>query len=339
MSETNLLQVENLTLHFPISTDLLGRTTVKLKAVDDISFSLSAGKTLGIVGESGSGKTTLGRCIARLYQPTSGSIKFNSGSSTIDLARLTRKQLRPIRAQIQMLFQDPNASLNARMRVGDIVAEPLEIHQVGNRASRAKIVSDLLLRVGLGVDAVNRFPHQLSGGQRQRVGIARALSIKPKLLICDEPVSALDVSVQAQVLNLLIDLQKELGLTYIFIAHDLGVVDYICERIMVMYLGRIVEQADRSELVSRPAHPYTAALLRALPVRSAFGARKRTVLHGDIPSPINPPSGCVFRTRCTHAKDICAANVPLLLPLKRHPDTQVACHLANELDLKSSGIG
>lgn len=334
MDRDTLLEITDLKQYFPIRKGLLKRVVGNVRAVDGVSFSVKRGETVGLVGESGSGKTTTGRCIVRLYDPTSGSINFNRDEGVVDIARLDKRELRPVRRDIQMLFQDPNSSLNARMRIGDIVAEPLEIHEIGNRRSRAERVERLLAQVGLGEEMINRYPHQLSGGQRQRVGVARALSLEPKLVICDEPVSALDVSVQAQVLNLLSDLQHELGLTYIFIAHDLGVVEYISNRIMVMYLGKIMESASRDMIFSRPTHPYTEALLFAIPRRGAGGHRRRRVLEGDIPSPVNPPSGCVFHTRCKYVVDRCRSELPPLRPLASDPDTSVACHLADELELQ-----
>ncbi len=334
MPEDLLLEVENLKHYFPIRRGLMKRVVGHVKAVDDVSFQIRRGETIGLVGESGSGKTTTGRCIVRLYDPTDGSIRFHGEQNVVDVARLDRNELRPVRRDIQMLFQDPNSSLNSRMRIGEIVAEPLEIHGVGDRRSRAERVEQLMSQVGLGADMINRYPHQLSGGQRQRVGVARALSLEPKLVICDEPVSALDVSVQAQVLNLLADLQEELGLTYLFIAHDLGVVEYISSRIMVMYLGKIMESASRDKIFSRPAHPYTEALLYAIPRRVAGGHRRRRILEGDIPSPVNPPSGCVFHTRCKYAVDRCRNELPPLRPLASDPQTSVACHLADELELQ-----
>ncbi len=300
-----ILAIRDLRLHFPIKAGLLKKTVGYVKAVDGVSFNVYPGETVGLVGESGSGKTTIGRCIVRLYQPTTGSMTFQTGAGPVDIAQLDKRELQPIRREIQMLFQDPNSSLNARMRVADIIAEPLEIHAIGTRDERRSRVEDLLEHVGLGAEMANRYPHQLSGGQRQRVGVARALSIKPRLVICDEPVSALDVSVQAQVLNLLADLQAELGLTYVFIAHDLSVVEYISDRVMVMYLGKLMETAPTRLIFARPAHPYTEALLNSIPKRVRGGHRKRFVLTGDIPSPVNPPSGCVFHTRCQYAQHIC----------------------------------
>jgi len=329
-----ILKIQDLRLHFPVKAGLLKKTVGYVKAVDGVSFDVYAGETVGLVGESGSGKTTIGRCIVRLYKPTTGSMHFRTGAGLVDIAQLDKRELQPIRRDIQMLFQDPNSSLNARMRVGDIIAEPLEIHAIGTADERRARVEDLLEHVGLGAEMYNRFPHQLSGGQRQRVGVARALSIEPRLVICDEPVSALDVSVQAQVLNLLSDLQEELGLTYVFIAHDLSVVEYISDRVMVMYLGKLMETAPTRKIFERPTHPYTEALLNSIPKRIRGGHRKRYVLAGDIPSPVNPPSGCVFHTRCQYAKDICKTETPPLQPLPDDPETSVACHLAEEVTLQ-----
>ena len=333
MNDT-ILAIEDLRQYFPIKAGLLQKTVGQVKAVDGVSFAVSSGETVGLVGESGSGKTTIGRCIVRLYKPTEGRIHFHAADGVVDIAQLDKRELQPIRRDIQMLFQDPNSSLNARMRVGDIIAEPLEIHGIGSGFERRARVEELLEQVGLGGEMYNRFPHQLSGGQRQRVGVARALSIEPRLVVCDEPVSALDVSVQAQVLNLLADLQRELGLTYIFIAHDLSVVEYISDRVMVMYLGKLMETAPTRKIFERPSHPYTEALLNSIPKRVRGGHRKRFVLSGDIPSPVNPPSGCVFHTRCQYAQALCKVETPKLRPLAQDPTTQVACHLVEELDLQ-----
>ena len=329
-----ILEIQDLRLHFPIKAGLLKKTVGYVKAVDGVSFDVYAGETVGLVGESGSGKTTIGRCIVRLYKPTTGSMHFRTEAGPVDIAQLDKRELLPIRRDIQMLFQDPNSSLNARMRVGDIIAEPLEIHAIGTADERRSRVEDLLEQVGLGAEMHNRFPHQLSGGQRQRVGVARALSIEPRFVICDEPVSALDVSVQAQVLNLLADLQEELGLTYVFIAHDLSVVEYISDRVMVMYLGKLMETAPTRKIFEKPAHPYTEALLNSIPKRVRGGHRKRFVLTGDIPSPVNPPAGCVFHTRCQYAVEICRRETPPLKPLPADPETSVACHLAEEVTLQ-----
>ena len=329
MPEGALLDVRGLTLRFGGD----GSPGSGLLAVDGVSFALARGETLSVVGESGSGKTTIGRCIARLYRPSEGEIWFRSEEGPVDLATLDKARLKPIRRRIQMLFQDPNASLNARMRIGEIVAEPLDIHRVGTRAERAARTAELLERVGLGADTMNRYPHQLSGGQRQRVGIARALTIGPRLLICDEPVSALDVSVQAQVLNLLADLQREMGMAYVFVSHDLGVVDYISDRILVLYLGRVMELASRDDLFARPAHPYTRALLDAMPARVDGRHRRRRVLPGEIGGPSTVRAGCVFAGRCPHAQGRCRREIPRLRPHGRNPATLAACHYADELDL------
>lgn len=334
MQAGNILEVENLQMYFPIKAGLMNRTVSYVRAVEGVTFSIRPGETIGLVGESGSGKTTTGRCVVRLYDPTDGSIRFRSKQGAVEIRNMSKRQLKPIRRDIQMLFQDPNSSLNSRMSIGELVAEPLEIHNIGNRRSRIERVEYLLEQVGLSAEMVNRFPHQLSGGQRQRIGVARALSIEPRLIICDEPVSALDVSVQAQVLNLLSDLQDEFGLTYLFIAHDLSVVEYISDRVMVMYLGRIMESAPTQKIYARPTHPYTEALLNAIPKRNKHGHRKRYVLQGDIPSPVNPPSGCVFHTRCKYVQDICKREVPPLRPLPGDPETQVSCHFAEELQLQ-----
>lgn len=332
MEFDTILDVRNLTLRFGGDRK---RPDSGLLAVNKVGFELKSGETLSIVGESGSGKTTIGRCIARLYTPTSGEMHFNSDAGPVNLAKLSRRELRPIRQQIQMLFQDPNASLNSRLRIGEIVAEPLDIHSVGTKAERVEKVKALLERVGLSADAINRYPHQLSGGQRQRVGIARSLTIAPRLLICDEPVSALDVSVQAQVLNLLADLQKEMGLTYVFISHDLGVVDYISDRIMVLYLGTVMELAGRDDLFAAPAHPYTRALLDAMPARVNGKHRARKVLKGEIAGPVGKRVGCVFAGRCPHATDLCRKEEPQLRHWAKRPETLVACHHADHLDLGS----
>jgi oligopeptide/dipeptide ABC transporter ATP-binding protein len=334
MQPENILEVAALQQYFPIKAGLMSRTVAHVKAVDNISFTIKPGETVGLVGESGSGKTTAGRCIVRLYDPTGGSIRFRSRQGEVEISQLNKRRLKPIRRDIQMLFQDPNSSLNAYMRIGELIAEPLEIHNIGSRRSRLERVEYLLEQVGLNAEMSNRYPHQLSGGQRQRIGVARALSIEPRLVICDEPVSALDVSVQAQVLNLLSDLQDNFGLTYLFIAHDLSVVEYISDRVMVMYLGKIMESAPTKKIYSRPTHPYTEALLNAIPKRMKQGHRKRHVLKGDIPSPVNPPSGCVFHTRCQYVEEICKREIPPLRPLASDADTEVACHFADDLTLQ-----
>jgi oligopeptide transport system ATP-binding protein len=319
MSEV-LLEVENLVKHFHIR----GHAT-PVRAVDGVSFAIRRGETLGLVGESGCGKTTTGRCILQLEQPTSGRVMFEG----VDLTALDHAALRAVRRRIQVIFQDPYSSLNPRMTVGEILAEPLAVHGiVREKSARASRVQELLSQVGLLPQHARRYPHQLSGGQRQRVGIARALAMEPSLIVCDEPVSALDVSIQAQIINLLEDLQHRLGLTYLFIAHDLSVVRHISDRVAVMYLGKVVEITDRQRLYEAPLHPYTRALLSAVPIPDpALEARReRTVLRGEVPSPLNPPAGCVFHPRCPIAVERCAAAVPQLRELGA--GHHVACDLA-----------
>jgi oligopeptide/dipeptide ABC transporter ATP-binding protein len=310
-----LLVVENLTKHFPVTRGIIFQKQVaSVKAVDGVSLSLREGETLGIVGESGCGKSTLVRCIVKLIQPTSGRIVYQGQ----DITRFSRKQMRPLRRDMMMVFQDPYASLNARKRVGFIVGEALEVHKIGTPAERKRRVQELLEVVGLNPEHYNRFPHEFSGGQRQRIGVARALAVNPKLIFCDEPVSALDVSVQAQILNLLKDLQKEFGLTYVFIAHDLNVVRHISDRVMVMYLGKAVELASRDELYANPKHPYTGALLSAVPIPDPELGRKRVqvVLEGDVPNPINPPAACNFHPRCPRFHEgHCDVETPELRPV------------------------
>ena len=319
-----LLRAEHIKKYFPVRTGiLLQREIARVHAVDDVSFEIRAGETLGLVGESGCGKSTLARCIARLFPLTSGSVVFEGR----DISRLTRRQLRPVRRDLQMVFQDPYASLNPRKRVGAVIADPMRIHNWGTRDQIKRRVSELLELVGLSPEHVNRYPHEFSGGQRQRIGVARALALHPRLIIADEPVSALDVSIRAQVINLLDDLQDELSLTYIFIAHDLGVVRHVSDRIAVMYLGKIVEVSPAEDLYKRPIHPYTEALLSAVPIPDPdlSEQRKQIVLEGDVPSPIAPPSGCRFHTRCRYATQICAEQEP---PLVAHASDghMAACH-------------
>ena len=325
-SSEYLLEAKNLKMHFPIKAGVLKRTVGHVKAVDGVDLKVKKGETLGLVGESGCGKSTLARLILRLLEPTDGEVMFE-GRNILDLSR---KDMLGVRRNMQIIFQDPYASLNPRMTVGNIVSEPLKTHDIPG--DRKKRVRELLETVGLNPEHYNRYPHEFSGGQRQRIGVARAIALNPKVIICDEPVSALDVSIQAQVVNLLEDLQKEFELTYLFIAHDLSVVKHISDRVAVMYLGKIVEIADRDSLYSHAHHPYTQALLSAVPdVKQAAigGRRERIRLEGDVPSPINPPSGCRFRTRCSLAQEICAKVEPPLLQIgARH---KVACHFPGEL--------
>jgi oligopeptide/dipeptide ABC transporter ATP-binding protein len=317
-----LLEVKDLVKHFPIRQGVIFSKQVgAVQAVDGISFNVNKGETLGLVGESGCGKTTAGRCILRLIEPTSGEVKFDGK----DVPSLPKDELRELRKEMQIIFQDPYGSLNPRMTVGDIVGEPLHIHKLAKGAAKEKRVREILETVGLSAFHARRFPHEFSGGQRQRIGIARALAVDPRLIICDEPVSALDVSIQAQVINLLQDLQEEFGLTYLFIAHDLSVVKHISDRVAVMYLGKIVELTGKTELYRNPKHPYTQALLSAIPEADPTIKKERILLKGDVPSPINPPSGCRFHTRCPKAMDICKTKDPAFV------DTGdghfVACHL------------
>jgi oligopeptide transport system ATP-binding protein len=309
--ETPLLQVKHVKKYFPIRRGVLQREVARVHAVDDVTFSVAQGETLGLVGESGCGKSTLGRTLVRLLEPTDGDVIFEGTT----ISHLGTRKLRPLRSEMQMVFQDPYASLNPRKRVGTIVSDPMRIHNLGSRAEQKRRVGEILETVGLSPEHYNRYPHEFSGGQRQRIGIARALALRPKLIIADEPVSALDVSIQSQMLNLLGDLQKEFKLTYIFIAHDLGVVRHVSDRIAVMYLGKIVELSPAEELYSRPIMPYSEALLSAVPIPDPDLAekRERIVLEGDVPSPINPPSGCRFHPRCRYATDICKETEPPLV--------------------------
>jgi oligopeptide/dipeptide ABC transporter ATP-binding protein len=316
-----LLSVKGLVKYFPVKKGLLQTTVGQVHAVDDISFEIGAGETLGLVGESGCGKSTAGKTILKLIEPTAGEIRING--DRID--GLSRAAMRPYRRQLQVVFQDPYSSLNPRLSVRDIIAEPLRNYDVATGAALSGRVKELAGKVGLRAEALDRYPHEFSGGQRQRIGIARALALNPSLIICDEPVSALDVSVQAQVINLLADLQRELGLSYLFIAHDIAVVEHISQRIAVMYLGKIVELAPKASLFAQPQHPYTEALLSAVPVPKPGAAKKRIILKGDVPSPINPPSGCRFHTRCPYAFDRCSAEEPKMQEIK--PGHFAACHL------------
>lgn len=324
MTETNdvILKVDNLVMHFPIFRGVIRRQVGAVHAVDGISFNINRGETMGLVGESGCGKSTTGRAILQLYKPTSGHVYYND----LDLTTLPREEMRKKRRHMQMIFQDPYASLNPRMTINDIVGEPLLVHNIAKGAEVSKRVGELLDLVRLNPAYASRYPHEFSGGQRQRIGIARALALQPELIICDEPISALDVSIQSQIVNLLEDLQAKFNLTYLFIAHDLSMVRHISDRVAVMYLGVIVEIADRNDLYDNPLHPYTQALLSAVPIPDPNKEKnKRIVLQGDVPSPVNPPSGCRFRTRCPLADTICAELRPEFREIT--PGHFVACHM------------
>jgi oligopeptide/dipeptide ABC transporter ATP-binding protein len=333
---SNIVEVQDLKVHFPIMAGIRRHQVGTVFAVDGISFAVKKGETLGLVGESGCGKSTTARAVLRLNNITDGQVYFDGQ----DITELSRRKMIPIRRRMQIVFQDPYASLNPRMTVFNIIAEPLKVHDIGTKQSRSERVAELLETVQLSPEHGNRFPHEFSGGQRQRIGVARALALNPEVMILDEPVSALDVSIQAQVINLLEEIQEELGLAYLFIAHDLSVVRHICDRVAVMYLGKIVEVGPRDEIFDAPKHPYTTALLSAVPIPEPVGReeRQRIVLEGDVPTPVNPPSGCNFRTRCWMAQDICAEQEPELVG-----DTHaVACHFSDSVVLptptvKSSG--
>jgi oligopeptide/dipeptide ABC transporter ATP-binding protein len=328
-----ILEVKDLKLYFPIHHGVLQRVVGYVKAVDGVNLKLRDGEVLGLVGESGCGKTTVGRTILRLYNPTDGEIWYTTlAGDRVNLADLNQKQMKPLRREVRMIFQDPFSSLNPRLTVRDIIAEPLEIHGVARGKQADQRVAELMSSVGLNPALMRRYPHEFSGGQRQRIGLARTLSLGPRMIVADEPVSALDVSVQAQVLNLLQELQMQLGLTLIFIAHDLSVVEHISDRIAVMYVGKIAEMADTSELLHHPLHPYTEALLSAIPPADPDIKSERIQLEGEVPSPANPPSGCVFHPRCRYAQAICSQEEPHLEELK--PGHFVSCHFAKELALK-----
>jgi len=322
MTDVPLLEVTDLKKHFPIYKGVFSKVTGQVYAVDGVSFTVGRGETLGLVGESGCGKSTVGRTLLRLLEPTSGTVRIGGE----DITHLDGADLLPYRRRMQMIYQDPYASLNPRMTAGEIVGEPMVVHQLGTSAERREKVASLFDRVGLRPEGVHRYPHEFSGGQRQRIGIARALSLNPDLIVGDEPVSALDVSIQAQIINLLMDLQDEFGLSYLFVAHDLAVVEHISHRVAVMYLGRIVEMTDRQSLFEMPLHPYTEALLSAVPIPKASArSRKRVILTGDVPSPINPPPGCHFHARCPYAMPRCKVDVPVLREVV--PGHVAACHL------------
>jgi len=333
MNENIIMEVEGLKKYFPIKKGLFRKVVGYIKAVDNVDFFISKGETLGLVGESGCGKSTTGRCLIRLFEPTEGIINFKLNENIIDIAQASKKQLKKTRTQIQYIFQDPFSSLDARLSIRDIIAAPLEMNNIGNRKSRTEKVGGLLERVGLNRYQMNRYPHEFSGGQRQRIGVARALALEPKMIICDEPVSALDVSVQAQVINLLQDLQKEMKFTYFFIAHDLSVVEHISDRVMVMYLGKMVEIAEASRIYQHPHHPYTEALLGSIPEGDPDIAKTRKPLPGNVPDPSNPPSGCNLEPRCPYAKEECAQTEPELKVLSDAKDHFVSCLYRDELDL------
>lgn len=320
MSEV-LLEVKDLKKYFPIKGGLFGGTTGYVKAVDGVSFKINKGETFGLVGESGSGKTTIGQTILRMHEKTSGEVIFNN----MDINNISKRELKSLRPRMQYIFQDPYSSLNPRIRIGDAIAEPLLEHKLASKEEVHEKVEKILEMCGLAAHYYDRFPHEFSGGQRQRIVIARAMALNPEFIVADEPVSALDVSIQAQIINLFMDLQKKRNLSYLFISHDLSVVEHLCSKIAIMYLGTIVELAERDELFSNPLHPYTKALLSAVPIPDPTLKRKRIILKGDIPSPENPPSGCRFHTRCPYAMDICSKEIPEFKKLgDKH---EVACHL------------
>ena len=319
----NLIEVSDLVKYFPVHGGILQRVQGWVKAVDGVTFSIRKGETLGLVGESGCGKTTIGRCILRLIEPTDGQVLFEGEN----LLEMKSSELKKLRREMQIIFQDPYSSLDPRSQIGNIIGEALYVHGVPDGAERERRVRGIMDTVGLSEAHFRRYPHEFSGGQRQRIGIARALVLHPKFVVCDEPVSALDVSIQSQVLNLLRDLQREFDLTYLFIAHNLSVVEHISDRVAVMYLGKMVELADREELYRNPQHPYTRALMSAIPIPDPDVQRERIILEGDVPSPLNPPSGCRFHPRCRVSVDVCSREEPTFRPMKTNPDHLVACHL------------
>lgn len=333
MTVQPLLKVEGLKKYFPVEKGFLRRVVGQVKAVDDVSLEIQAGETLGLVGESGSGKTTVGRCILRALDPTAGTIQFQiDDETTVDMAQISQRELRDVRRHANMIFQDPFYSLDPRWTILDIVGEPLKLAKLADGAELEKRVSHLMDVVGLEAKHLRRYPHAFSGGQRQRIGVARALATNPRLIVADEPVSALDVSTQAQILNLLNDLQSEFGLSYLFIAHDLSVVEHISDRVAVMYVGKLVEQAPTAELLKNPKHPYTEALVSAVPPADPLIKMERIILEGDVPSPANPPAGCVFHPRCRYVQDICRAEAPPLVDVG--PGHIARCHFADELELQ-----
>jgi peptide/nickel transport system ATP-binding protein len=328
-----LLEIIDLRKYYPFREGFLGRAQRYIKAVDGVTLTIYRGETLGLVGESGCGKTTLGRATIQAVRPSSGQVMYHqTPDRVVDLTRLSRRELKPIRKNMQYIFQDPYASLNPRMTLLDIVGEPLDIHGAARHEARRQRVRELLDMVGLRREYMARYPHAFSGGQRQRIGIARALALNPEFLVCDEPVSALDVSIQAQILNLLQRLQADLGLTYLFVAHDLSVVEHISDRVAVMYVGRVAELAETRELFARPLHPYTESLLSAVPRPDPRDRTRRITLRGEVPSPANPPTGCYFHPRCRYAQDICEAETPTLQEVR--PDHFASCHFAGRLDLQ-----
>jgi oligopeptide/dipeptide ABC transporter ATP-binding protein len=336
LANDTILEVRDLKMHFPLYRGLIQKLVGHVKAVDGVSFYLKEREVLGLVGESGCGKTTVGRTVLRLYDPTSGEIRFRRKSGEwVDIARISQKNMKPLRREMRMIFQDPFSSLNPRLTVKDLISEPLEIHNIAHGREAEEQVAELMRSVGLDPTYMRRYPHEFSGGQRQRIGLARTLSLHPRLIIADEPVSALDVSVQAQVLNLLQELQARLGLTLIFIAHDLSVVEHISDRIAVMYVGKIVEMAETNELLHHPMHPYTEALLSSVPPADPDIATNRIRLQGEVPSPANPPPGCIFHPRCNYAQAVCSQEEPPLI--EEEPGHFASCHFARELQLR--GIG